>query len=61
MNGYEWGIWSIRCDVLHRGPWAEEHQAQDWINEWIEDGGDPEKIKAMFYVVNRRISNWEMV
>lgn len=46
----------IDPDTPHRGPWTLE-QCNDWINEWIADGGR----EGSFYIAYRLVGSWKEV
>jgi hypothetical protein len=50
----QYGIMQRNRDGLHRGPYASRQEADDWINEWLEEGGRPD----VFYPVRREVSDW---
>ena len=52
---YEYGIWRVDTDEIHRIGFTEE-TALDWMTEWREDGG----LKDAFYIVRRPISGWSI-
>lgn len=51
---YEYGIWSNRDNVLHRDGMSEPG-ADDWVDEWLDNGGKP----GVFRVVRRAVGPWE--
>ena len=53
-DNYEWCVMrSGFTDGPHRGPMTE-HEAREWVREFLEDGGRP----GAFYVARRSVSEW---
>lgn len=54
-DDYEYGIWNIRHEEIHKYGFTEE-EALDWMTEWYEMGG----LKEVFYICRRPLSGWEL-
>lgn len=52
----EYAIMMHHRGEIHRGPETLEW-CQQWINEWIADGGNPDT----FYLVKRKVESWKLV
>lgn len=57
---YEYGILfkssTLGYEDIHRSGYTTLEEAEEWIKEWIEDGGR----KDTFKIVRRLISDWEV-
>lgn len=56
MTSYEYGIKHHRSGDAHREGMSLK-QAQDWLDVWLEDGGN----KKVFSIIRRQIGEWELL
>lgn len=57
MNIYEYGIWNVRHNEIHRKGFTEK-EAHDWLDEWCEMDGNEEVFRLCRRPV---VTEWEIV
>jgi hypothetical protein len=55
MTQYEYGIGTDLENMgpVHRAGMSKE-EAEDWLKEWVEIGGNAEKV----YIIRREVGQW---
>lgn len=53
---YEWGVWHVRYDEFHVGPYSSKEEAEGWIQGRLDIGALP----GAYVLVHRVVGDWEI-